>query len=351
MVLAALLFSWPVEAQHIIHGNIAADTTWEDHRATYVLTGTIELARNAALTIRPGVSVHFQPGARLLIYGRVEAERVLFDGREDTGNLETIAYRNGSTGLLRACILQDLELFIETSAVTVNRSLISNRNGSGITVSPGAAPLISHNVFQGNSFYALYKAGSPPLNAPDNYWGAADGPSGAGQGGGDAVNLSVDFVPFLKSDMGDPLFMADRQLDRTALTPGGFLTLTYVIDNLNSYSHIVILGASIYKDPTQHLHSQSYDRTVIVKPGRQRFTRPFAVPKQTPGGRYDVLWGIMKPDLSDYHVLQKDAAILRVEPETASPSTSETPSGGIAEDHFLRIPAKTGRESRDIQDE
>jgi hypothetical protein len=37
---------------------------------------------------------------------------------------------------------------------------------------------------------------APLLDATNNWWGAGDGPSGAGLGSGDSVSTNVNFTPF-----------------------------------------------------------------------------------------------------------------------------------------------------------
>ena len=40
-----------------------------------------------------------------------------------------------------------------------------------------------------------------PINAEQDWWGAADGPSGDGSGSGDAISGNVDYMPFLTSPL------------------------------------------------------------------------------------------------------------------------------------------------------
>ena len=65
----------------------------------------------------------------------------------------------------------------------------------------GTGP-VSNNSFAGNSATSggggIYRT-PPTLNAINNWWGAASGPSGAGPGTGDAVSIDVTFAPFLTS--------------------------------------------------------------------------------------------------------------------------------------------------------
>jgi hypothetical protein len=64
----------------------------------------------------------------------------------------------------------------------------------------GTGP-VSNNCFVGNTATSgggIFRQVTT-LNAINNWWGAASGPSGAGPGTGDAVNANVTFAPFLTS--------------------------------------------------------------------------------------------------------------------------------------------------------
>ena len=67
--------------------------------------------------------------------------------------------------------------------------------------SVGTGP-VSNNCFVGNTAATgggIFRFAAPALNAINNWWGAASGPSGAGPGTGDAVSTNVTFAPFLTS--------------------------------------------------------------------------------------------------------------------------------------------------------
>ena len=78
-------------------------------------------------------------------------------------------------------------------------------NEIGINVSSDATLSNSSgvNCIVGNSSGLVHTGTAVNLFAEDNYWGAADGPSGVGSGGGDTVNVtgsgSVDFDPWLNT--------------------------------------------------------------------------------------------------------------------------------------------------------
>jgi len=71
--------------------------------------------------------------------------------------------------------------------------------GVGISVFSSSTGAEAHNNnIEGNaSFGMLVDGTSGVVNATNNWWGAGDGPSGAGPGSGDAVTTNVNFSPFL----------------------------------------------------------------------------------------------------------------------------------------------------------
>jgi hypothetical protein len=319
LVLTLGLLSGITEARTLVRGRIAQDTVWAADRAPYVLVGTVEIAPDAALEIKPRGAVHFQPGARLIVGGRLVAERMAFDGREDLANREMIVFSTGSTGYLRHCIVENLELRLETSDVAVTDNLIANRNGNGVTVTRQAAPFIARNDFQHNSYFAVYKAGRRRLNAPDNYWGAADGPGGAGPGRGDAVNDHVDFRPFAATANGEHVLLKGTRLAPRECRPGERLNLEYTLVNFNAFGHDLILGASLYREDQQAVHNAAGDLKVHLDPGWNTFQRPFQIPDHLPAGRYDILWGVMKSDLSTYLAIKREDGALTVTPPPKRP--------------------------------
>jgi len=91
-----------------------------------------------------------------------------------------------------------------TTAMTVTGSVFSNNlssaNGGGV-YNNNRDSTVHTSCISGNSAVAgggVYSATSR-MGASDNWWGAADGPSGSGPGTGDAVNSRVVFNPFITS--------------------------------------------------------------------------------------------------------------------------------------------------------
>ncbi|MEO0249795.1 MAG: hypothetical protein ABIN58_09745 [candidate division WOR-3 bacterium] len=79
----------------------------------------------------------------------------------------------------------------------VMNSVIQN-NTVGINVRLGSTVGIHDNCIQGNTLFGVTTDGTGgTIGAVGNFWGAPDGPSGAGPGSGDAVSSFVDFSNFL----------------------------------------------------------------------------------------------------------------------------------------------------------
>ena len=340
LVAVAALIPAGLRGEIHLEGSITQDQVWTAAQGPYRLTGLVRIDAGAAVTLLPGVVVRFDDGSRLEGQGALFADQSVFDGVADLHNREQIISLSDSQCHLRRCVLQNLELVLRTSKAEVSESVIANRNGSGVTVGKACHPTITRNDFHRNSYYAVYKEGTDALRVPHNYWGASDGPSGAGPGSGDAVNAAVDFMPFEGTDLGEHLILLDRRLEHSPVHPGGRLTLIYGIANLNSFAHTAILGASIYRDPAQHIHSPDHDVRVTIEPGYQQFSRSFAVPATLPEDAYTVLWGVMKADLTAYYVLEEEAARLQVglKPDSAGGAPAEVAGAPYHEDRTAARP-------------
>lgn len=86
----------------------------------------------------------------------------------------------------------------DTSAATVTCNLFSgNDSGMTVNVEDGASVSVTMNSFVGNGEGVdADSIFSGSVDGIDNWWGAADGPSGVGPGSGDAVTAGVSFAPF-----------------------------------------------------------------------------------------------------------------------------------------------------------
>ena len=71
-----------------------------------------------------------------------------------------------------------------------------NEDGLDLNNDHIASAAINQNCIVNNAAFGLDNGGTAVVDAESNFWGTADGPSGAGPGLGDAVSANVDFDPF-----------------------------------------------------------------------------------------------------------------------------------------------------------
>lgn len=89
----------------------------------------------------------------------------------------------------------------QSAGVTIDANVVRNMftsslgGGSGIILTLSSSAEIHNNNIENNSF-GLSVFGST-ANATNNWWGAVNGPSGAGGGSGNSISAGVPFLPFL----------------------------------------------------------------------------------------------------------------------------------------------------------
>ncbi|MBL8189009.1 MAG: right-handed parallel beta-helix repeat-containing protein [Acidobacteria bacterium] len=89
----------------------------------------------------------------------------------------------------------------QSTGVTIDANFVRNMftsplgGGSGIVLTLSSSAEIHNNNIENNAF-GLSVFGST-ANATNNWWGAANGPSGAGGGNGNSISAGVPFAPFL----------------------------------------------------------------------------------------------------------------------------------------------------------
>lgn len=84
------------------------------------------------------------------------------------------------------------------NAANVRRNIVTGATTAGISIAAEntVGTLINRNSIAGNTA-GLVSLTITPVNATCNWWGAANGPSGAGSGSGSSVSANAVFVPFL----------------------------------------------------------------------------------------------------------------------------------------------------------
>jgi LPXTG-motif cell wall-anchored protein len=110
-----------------------------------------------------------------------------------------------------------LHMFSAKNTTVTGNTITGNDIGvllrSGVEIdSSGNA--VNENVISGNTTFGaeVRETRNPAdliLNAENNYWGAEDGPSGEGPGGGDAVSEFVDYDPYYVNEEKDTLSDAE----------------------------------------------------------------------------------------------------------------------------------------------
>jgi len=85
------------------------------------------------------------------------------------------------------------------SGITITDNQIINSTGSGVHILTGTSATgitVQLNAIVGNAL-GINNEGTGTLNAINNFWGKASGPSGQGVGAGDSVSANVTFRPWL----------------------------------------------------------------------------------------------------------------------------------------------------------
>lgn len=143
-------------AETPVSGPITADTVWTVAASPYVMTGTVTVQDGATLTIEPGVVVRVSSVASLDVFGVLKAigtevDRITFERAAE-----------GRWGRIRFAESQSDPSLDAQSAI----QYANVWEGSGLFVQ-GAAPVLSNNLFVGNST-ALQLPSSSTVSVTDN---------------------------------------------------------------------------------------------------------------------------------------------------------------------------------------
>ncbi len=112
-------------------------------------------------------------------------------------------------------------------------------SGGGAYIALGSAT-INQSCIVNNTALALDYRDNSTIDATNNWWGAPDGPSGAGLGAGDSVTNSVTFAPFASAAiLSCPTRSTSISFGKSVspavdLLPGQPLTYTLVVTNNNN---------------------------------------------------------------------------------------------------------------------
>ena len=111
-----------------------------------------------------------------------------------------VASSDGSTS---AGILVTTYYGAGTEATITDNTLTDNTGGIGVGYDASdTSTVVAHsNKISGNTDYGVDST-APTVDATNNWWGAASGPSGEGPGSGDAVSTNVDYSPWWANESG-----------------------------------------------------------------------------------------------------------------------------------------------------
>jgi predicted outer membrane repeat protein len=107
---------------------------------------------------------------------------------------------SGNTATNRGgAITSNATLQVDASLFATNTA---NNRGGAIYIGSGTGSWVHSSCIAGNTSPNASGIYSAPagFDAADNWWGAANGPSGAGSGSGDGVNNTVTFNPFITTE-------------------------------------------------------------------------------------------------------------------------------------------------------
>ncbi|HSJ54050.1 MAG TPA: PKD domain-containing protein [Anaerolineae bacterium] len=82
--------------------------------------------------------------------------------------------------------------------LTVDGSVAYNNDAGAFFAYSGEPLRVNNSCIAGNGDISVNNTGATVMDARDNWWGEADGPSGAAGGHGDSVSTNVTYVPFLE---------------------------------------------------------------------------------------------------------------------------------------------------------
>ncbi len=212
-------------------GNVGDGTSGNPEAAVGLEAATAGKQFNVAITN----NVMTGNGKGLLV---MNANGVTFSGNQISG----------STDALSAAIRDEGNVV----NLTVSHNAVLGGSGAAIRIDAKAVPgvasanvTINFNAFAGNlAGGVILDAGAyaGTLDARFNYWGSANGPSGAGTGGGQSVSAGVSFAGYLCVPPPTLVgFAVDNGLSVLASTDATFLAYAISLRNL-SLLNLLLLG-------------------------------------------------------------------------------------------------------------
>lgn len=117
---------------------------------------------------------------------------------EENGTAEGVGYgvaRNTTEGSFENFVVTDNDITGNDYGVRI----AGPADNDSLEYADASVITVTQNDVAGNDVWGAVNNGTNSLDATENWWGDADGPSGAGPGSGDAVNENVTYDPWLES--------------------------------------------------------------------------------------------------------------------------------------------------------
>lgn len=205
-------------AIYIPSGTYSGTGIWTNPGLPLVLYGNVTVPAGAKLTIaaanklrsiagNPYTTFLFDVSGTLNYQGTMKAPITVNSGglMYEPGSLGAVTFTRFSSGFAGGGCTPANEaatIVICGSSPTINNTTIDTSRGFDVTVTGGGLPTLNYDSFGAvsASWGVLndgWTAGQPLVDASHSYWGAANGPSGAGSGSGTPVSSGVNFTPWL----------------------------------------------------------------------------------------------------------------------------------------------------------
>lgn|GEM_PF-3255468 len=205
---------------------VTTSQTCRNEGVPYVITtADISMSNGAVLTLEPGVQMRFSTGLGLnmgvgastggLFAVGTAAAPIVFTSNQASpapGDWKGLNFTNStidaSTQLDYVTVeyggsgTNNANIILTGATFPIQHSTIRNSSGYGIRATTSSNPSVNFNSITGNPLFGLSNATSTiTINAENNWWGSASGPTHASNPGGtgDAVSNFVDFTPWLTS--------------------------------------------------------------------------------------------------------------------------------------------------------
>ena len=213
-------------------GTIRGAISWDEDTDSGYLLSSFTVAEGASLSIASGMTIKFEGGGQLNVYGTIDAEDVTFtwadgvnqwdgiyfsgpgssnsrldgciiehaDGRYQTS--QGILLISNSSPTIRGCTIRDsvasYGIWISNGSPTITNTTVSGMANHGIRVTGNSSPRVTGctltvnnygvyiessgagtyqgNTIAGNAQFGIYNSGTTVVNATNNYWGDVTGP-------------------------------------------------------------------------------------------------------------------------------------------------------------------------------